>query len=145
MGHGLLRVRTDVSLQDIVLRRAVALGRIIFTLSPRAADTMPGLYYRVLSKDADAQFREILEVFGLEVLVQVGGSRCGICNARQWRTLTPEEVAGKVPEPVRLSNPDFSQCGCCKQIFWNGEKYVNTMDSLKAAVVQDSRPPVENP
>ena len=32
------------------------------------------------------------------------------------------QVRGEVPESVRTSRSEFYRCGCCRQIFWGGEK-----------------------
>merc|ERR1712080_558566 len=64
--------------------------------------------------------------------VDTGCSRCGICNAKLWCSLLPSDVAGRVPSAVLEAESEFYQCGGCRQIFWAGEKYMNTMDSLKA-------------
>ena len=90
--------------------------------------------YKLLAASADAQFSEVLEVFGLSRAVENGESRCGICNARAWRTLRPEEVRGRVPPEVGAKEGEFFECGSCGQIFWPGEKYVETMDALRSAV-----------
>merc|ERR1719468_268510 len=60
---------------------------------------------------------------------------CGICNADDWCTLEPSEVSGQVPQSVCEVETEFYQCGKCRQIFWNGEKYANTMDSLNSTNV----------
>jgi len=132
--QGLCRVRVDTNLQDAAVRRAAALGRLIVTTSTRSADAVPGVHYKLMSCDADSQFAEIHDVFSLSHVVARGYSRCGICNADDWCTLEPSEVSGQVPQSVCEVETEFYQCGKCRQIFWNGEKYANTMDSLKAVV-----------
>lgn len=139
--QGLLRVRVDTRLQDSAMRRGAALGRVILTSGTRTPDSVPGVHYRLYTTDADNQFAEVLKVFGLESLVNGGGSRCGICNARQWATLCKESVSGLVPDAVLEQESKFYRCGFCKQIFWEGEKYSNNMDSLRATVQRPHHPP----
>ena len=40
-------------------------------------------------------------------------------------------MRGLVPESVRLAAAEFYQCGRCRQLFWPGEKYDDTMATLK--------------
>ncbi|CAK0793315.1 unnamed protein product, partial [Prorocentrum cordatum] len=138
--QGLQRVKIDVSLQDTAFRRAAALGRLIVTQVARTAEAFPGVHYLLHAKDADAQFSELLEVFSLQEALSSGGSRCGICNSNNWSTLRPGDVEGHVPPAVLEAESDFYQCGQCGQIFWEGAKYNNTMDSLKAAAAAPGAP-----
>jgi len=134
--QGLLRMKVDVAQQDVALRRAAAQGRLIVTGAERSEESLPGVHYRLLATDADEQFAELLEVFGLQALLEQGASRCGICNGNEWRTLAPADVVDHVPQAVVESGLEFYQCGRCGQIFWDGEKYSNTMDALRAVVTQ---------
>mmetsp|Transcript_17829 Transcript_17829/g.36532 ORF Transcript_17829/g.36532 Transcript_17829/m.36532 type:complete len:83 (-) Transcript_17829:104-352(-) len=61
------------------------------------------------------------------------GSRCGICNADRWDTLSAEDAQASVPEAVWRThkNSPFFRCGHCTQVFWAGEKYDGAMDTLK--------------
>ena len=74
--------------------------------------------------------RELVEVLGLHEALVHGESRCGVCNSREWRTLYPADVAGRVPAAVAASEEVFYECGYCEQLFWPGDKYNKTMDSL---------------
>lgn len=85
-----------------------------------------------------AQFAELLEVLGIRDAVEAGGSRCGICNGADWRTLRAAELQGQVPEPVRAADGEFYQCGVCLQVFWPGAKYESTMDGLKQATLEEA-------
>ena len=85
-----------------------------------------------------AQFAELLEVLGIRDAVEAGGSRCGICNGADWRTLRAAELVGQVPEAVRQADGEFYQCGVCQQVFWPGAKYDATMDGLKQATLEEA-------
>ena len=63
--------------------------------------------------------------------MEAGGSRCGICNGAEWRTLSAAQLRGQVPEAVRAEEGEFYQCGVCLQVFWPGAKYESTMEDLK--------------
>lgn len=39
-----------------------------------------------------------------------------------------------MPPEVGAKEDEFYMCGSCGQIFWPGEKYVETMDSLRSVV-----------
>jgi len=132
--RGLARVKVDASLAEADFRRAAAQGRVLLCRSRRAADALPGTAYSLLASDADGQFAELLDVFGLRDAVDGGASRCGICNSDRWRRLCASEARGRVPAGVLSETRDFFQCGSCEQIFWPGPKYSSTMDSLRAAV-----------
>jgi len=142
--QGVARVKVDTTLQDAALRRAAAMGRVFLTTRLKTA-SIPGPYYLLLGEDADAQFAEVLEVFGLRFLVDAGESRCGICNGRRWRRLSREEAAEEVPEPVISTEDNFYRCGDCGQVFWTGEKYTNAIDALRSTVVSAAVGPPRAP
>mmetsp|Transcript_7732 Transcript_7732/g.16977 ORF Transcript_7732/g.16977 Transcript_7732/m.16977 type:complete len:975 (+) Transcript_7732:211-3135(+) len=130
--NGLMRVKVDSTIVETQLRQAAARGRLIITKA--SASNLPGVSYRLLASDPDEQFSELIEVFGLHEYVQSGESRCGICNARKWATLTPQQVVGRVSAAVVACTDEFYECGSCKQLFWPGEKYEYTMAGLRKAV-----------
>jgi uncharacterized protein with PIN domain len=134
--RGLARVKVDASLAEADFRRAAVQGRVLLCGKARRAssEALLGTTYRLLATEAEAQFAELLEVFGLRDAVDAGESRCGICNADNWRHLQPSEVVGRVPVGVLAETSEYFQCGSCEQIFWPGPKYEETMGSLKAAV-----------
>jgi uncharacterized protein with PIN domain len=133
--RGLTRVKVDASLADADFRRAATEGRLLLCGGSRkVAAALPGTVYQLLAKDAEAQFAELLDVFGLSDVVDAGESRCGICNADCWLHLRPADVHGRVPQGVLGLTDEFFQCASCEQIFWPGPKYSDTMDTLKAAV-----------
>jgi len=141
--NGLLRVQIDSSRVEAHQRRGAIEGRLLVS-PPRHPSSkrkdeqgLPGASYRLLAADADAQFAELLEVLGIREAVEAGGSRCGICNGAEWRTLCAGELRGQVPEAVRAEEGEFYQCGVCLQVFWPGAKYDATMDGLKQATLAE--------
>ena len=133
--NGLARVKVVAARREADYRRAAVEGRLIVgVLSARSAP--PGVSYSLLTRSADEQFGELLEVFGLRHAVESGESRCGICNARSWRTLRRDDVRGCVPPEVLEAEAVFYQCGSCGQMFWPGEKYTSTMGALKEAATR---------
>ena len=141
--NGLLRVQIDSSRVEAHQRRGAIEGRLLVS-PPRHPSSkrkdeqgLPGASYRLLAADADAQFAELLEVLGIREAVEAGGSRCGICNGAEWRTLCAGELRGQVPEAVRTEEGEFYQCGVCLQVFWPGAKYDATMDGLKQATLAE--------
>ena len=77
-------------------------------------------------------------MLGIREAVEAGGSRCGICNGAEWRTLSAAQLRGQVPEAVRAEEGEFYQCGVCLQVFWPGAKYESTMDGLKQATLEEA-------
>ena len=141
--NGLLRVQIDSSRVEAHQRRGAIEGRLL-VCPPRHPSSkrkdeqgLPGASYRLLAANADAQFAELLEVLGIREAVEAGGSRCGICNGAEWRTLCAGELRGQVPEAVRTEEGEFYQCGVCLQVFWPGAKYDATMDGLKQATLAE--------
>lgn len=133
---GFLRVKVDENLADADLRRAAASGRLIIVPLSRQRGLTAGAYYRVRASDADDQFAEVVEVLHLQFYLQNGPSRCGICNGRLWSVLSKSDVAGQVPPAALENESEFYRCGCCKQIFWPGRKYIDKMESLRAHVAR---------
>jgi hypothetical protein len=90
----------------------VPIGRLIVTQAKKMGTAFPGAVYRLLAAEPGAQFAELLAVLGLSDAVDAGGSRCGICNGDEWRTLRSEEVEpGQVPAAVLKQQKEFYKCG----------------------------------
>ena len=76
-------------------------------------------------------------VLDLRGSVEYWGSRCGICNGGDWRSLDKDAVVGDVPAAVVDTEDEFYQCGVCGQIFWPGRKYDDKMNGLKNLALND--------
>ena len=136
-GHrrgGLDRVRVDAARIDGDLRAAALEGRVV-VVPPRRSCV--GAHYVLATKGGDANFDELLDVLDLRGSVEYWGSRCGICNGGDWRSLDKDAVVDDVPAAVVDSEDEFYQCGVCGQIFWPGRKYDDKMNGLKNLALND--------
>jgi uncharacterized protein with PIN domain len=130
-GGGLRRVTICQQRAESELRRAAAEGTLRLCAPTTKHAAMRGPLYHMLATEVDAQFAELVEVLGLHEALVAGDSRCGVCNSAAWRTLSANEVAGRVPAAVAANESVFYECGHCLQIFWPGVKYESTMESLR--------------
>ena len=130
-GGGLRRVTICQQRAESELRRAVADGSLRLCAPSVRHVRSCGPLYHLLATDVDAQFAELVEALGLYEALVAGESRCGVCNSAEWRTLSGDEVAGRVPAAVTVDGRVFYECCHCLQIFWPGAKYESTMDSLR--------------
>lgn len=127
-------MRVDAARIDGDLRAAALEGRVV-VVPPRRSCV--GAHYVLATKGGDANFDELLDVLDLRGSVEYWGSRCGICNGGDWRSLDKDAVVGDVPAAVVDSEDEFYQCGVCGQIFWPGRKYDDKMNGLKNLALND--------
>ena len=124
------RVHVIASKVDADLRQAALEGRLVVVASSRKR-APGGACYVVRGTTPDQQFDELLDVLGERGAVATWGSRCGICNGCDWRTLAPDAVRGEAPPGVLADASEFYRCGVCGQLFWPGAKYEDTMATLR--------------
>lgn len=106
-----------------LIAKAQAEGRIILTrrteMSRKASSV--GLYF-VKSNYPAEQLRDVITHFALSLDQKNFFSRCLLCNER---LVSIDKIAaqGNVPEYVLNTSAEFSQCPCCKKIYWKGTHY----------------------
>jgi len=138
--EGCDRVHVVAARVEADLRRAALEGRLVVVASSRKRLPSRGgaACYAVRAKTPDAQFDELLDVLGERGAVMTWGSRCGICNGCDWRTLSPDDVRGEAPPGVLAEAPEYYRCGVCEQLFWPGAKYEDTMATLRGLALTES-------
>lgn len=138
--EGCDRVHVVAARVEADLRRAALEGRLVVVASSRKRLPSRGgaACYAVRAKTPDAQFDELLDVLGERGAVATWGSRCGICNGCDWRTLSPDDVRGEAPPGVLAEAPEYYRCGVCEQLFWPGAKYEDTMATLRGLALTES-------
>lgn len=75
------------------------------------------------------QIKFIVNKFGLSLKDQIF-TRCIICNSKVSQ-VSKEEVSSIVPERTYAGISTFFKCPQCKNIYWIGTHYRNTIEKLK--------------
>ncbi len=75
----------------------------------------------------DEQIREVAAVLPLRLVKPL--SRCSLCNT-VIQAISPEDVAGIVPEGVRSRHQEFWRCPSCGRVYWQGSHWDKMVERL---------------
>lgn len=106
-----------------LITKARAEGRMVLTRRTRLSREVSsaGVYF-VNSNYPAEQLRDVITHFALRLDQKNFFSRCLLCN-EPLTAIDKTEAQGKVPEYVLNASAEFSQCPCCKKIYWKGTHY----------------------
>ncbi|KAJ1445319.1 hypothetical protein M885DRAFT_550313 [Pelagophyceae sp. CCMP2097] len=144
---GLDRIRVDATLADGDYVAAALEGRLIVAPHNKRTIVGTGAFYRLSAargKADAAHFSELLAILGLDDALTEWGSRCGICNGDSWQTLDGEDPSVAGEAPIGLKVDVFFRCGVCRQLFWPGAKYDDTMATLKGHALNNTMATLNN-
>lgn len=93
--------------------------------------------YFINSNYPPEQFQEVLSHFNISSDISQFFTLCLQCN-RPLIKIDKTVISGKVPEYVFITINDFSQCPCCKKIYWKGTHYNNMVRRLNRLISQSN-------
>ncbi|RKY38227.1 MAG: hypothetical protein DRP72_02210 [Candidatus Omnitrophota bacterium] len=102
-------------------------NRVIVTRRKRVDDMKVVV---VETNDVRSQIRELVEKLKLKIDESLMFSRCVICN-EPLEKVDKEEIRGKVPEYVYISQQEFYRCSSCQRLYWQGSHWGNVKEILK--------------
>lgn len=106
-------------------------GRIILTRTRKIRDQNPG--YRLLFivyNDPRDQLKQVVSDLNLEQSDINPFSRCIRCNCCLSQ-ISREKVRSFVPDYVYETRVKFSQCPCCRRIYWAGTHYERSIKLIR--------------
>jgi len=127
---------SSASLDD-QLARASQPDTVFLTRRKSLPDgSMQANVYYVKAEKFDAQLREVVHRFGLDIECHVF-TRCLDCNV-EVQPVAKDSVRGKVPEKSFDGFDTFFQCPTCQAISWSGVHLTNTKNKLKRIFSEQS-------
>lgn len=94
--------------------------------------------YRVVSSDPREQLTEVLRRFDLWRSVHPF-QRCLHCNA-VLHSAPRESVIDHLPERVRESYDDFTECPLCRRTYWKGTHFEKMMEFTRQVYAESGEP-----
>lgn len=102
------------------LRKAEKEERVVLTKKrDLAGRSHPGRMIILREDRVENQIAEVLSRLSLRPDPAAMFGRCLLCN-ESLETVTPESVAGVVPDYVLRHGRDFKRCPRCGKVFWPG-------------------------
>jgi uncharacterized protein with PIN domain len=86
---------------------------------------------RLSSRSVSAQFREVMEHFGLDPF-EFAFTRCVVCNVPLER-IAKEEVDAKIPYMAFDHHDTYKFCPSCERVFWRGTHTERTLRFFEEA------------
>ncbi len=83
----------------------------------------------VRAVESELQFKEVVDLYQLQTQF-LPFSRCIKCNGSIC-TVPKSTVEAGLPEQVRDTIDEFSQCQSCRQVYWQGSHYQKIVDVLQ--------------
>ena len=119
---------------DFLLEKAKEEDRILVTKDLE-------LYREALRRDLNCilvenegsvpeQLIEISDSVGKDFRINMGESRCPVCNGR-LKVLNRGSVEGEVPDSVLEKNENFWKCDSCGKIYWPGSHWKNIAETVE--------------
>jgi len=113
-----------------LIKTAIAEDRSILTRRKDISSTdCPVSVYCVNSNYPHEQLQDVITHFAISLDQAMFFSRCLLCN-ESLDAIDKPAAQGNVPDYVISTVNDFSQCPCCKKIYWKGTHYDNMLRQL---------------
>ncbi|HWM87602.1 MAG TPA: Mut7-C RNAse domain-containing protein [Kofleriaceae bacterium] len=112
-----------------LLREARDQGRVLLTRDRALSLAGSAATRFVEARDVHGQLAEVIRAFELRFDRARLLSRCTRCN-RAIEEVSPEQVAGRVPPPVRERQHRFFRCPSCDRIYWEGDHCARILSRL---------------
>jgi uncharacterized protein with PIN domain len=107
---------------SVLVRRALAEGRLLLTRDRALAKT-PGVAVHLVEHDEVAtQLRELVTCFDLRVRRERLFSRCTLCNS-PLTSVDKEDVRARIPPVAYRLYESFKTCFYCQKVYWPGGHY----------------------
>ena len=104
--------------------------RVLLTRNRQIAPELPPeLYFWVEPNQPDAQIRQVIEAFELDVQSHLF-SRCLLCNV----PVVPAEkaeVRDKIPPRVWQTHTEFWRCPHCGRVYWQGSHLKRVKEHIR--------------
>lgn len=115
-------------------RRARAEGRVLLTRD-RELSIRRGLRTLLIQSEVlEEQVREIQSALGPPPHPPL--SRCAVCNA-VLETVSPADIADRVPPYVLRTQTEFRHCPGCKRIYWPGSHFQGMCDQIEKFAIEE--------
>ena len=113
-----------------LIKTAIAEDRCVLTRRRDISLTdCPVSAYCVNSNYPHEQLKDVLTHFAINLDQTMFFSRCLLCN-ESLNAINKPAAQGNVPDYVISTVNYFSQCPCCKKIYWKGTHYKNMLRQL---------------
>lgn len=109
-------------------RRARAEGRVLITRDRELANRRGLKTLLIQSEVLEEQMQEVQDALGSPPSPAL--SRCSVCNVA-LESLSPEEVAERVPSYVLRTQVEFRRCPGCGRIYWPGSHLEGMREQLE--------------
>ncbi|OGS17724.1 MAG: hypothetical protein A2219_02365 [Elusimicrobia bacterium RIFOXYA2_FULL_50_26] len=86
---------------------------------------------RIRNTHFGQQLLQLTRETGLVVSRKQLLSRCALCNTATKTITNKEEIRSLVPQYVYETKDEFSQCPCCRRIYWRGSHLALLLSDLE--------------
>jgi len=116
------------------LRKAEKEGRVVLTKKrDLAGRSHPGRMLILREDRVGDQIGEVLSELSIQPDPAAMFRRCLLCN-EGLEEVTPERVAGVIPDYVLRHGRDFRRCPRCGKVFWPGTHRARAIQFLRAHI-----------
>jgi uncharacterized protein with PIN domain len=109
-------------------RRARSENRVLLTRDHELAQRRGLHTLLITSQDLEEQIEQVKETFGPPPDAAL--SRCSLCNV-PLETVSPVEIADRVPPYVLRTHDTFRRCPDCAKIYWAGSHIEHMREQVK--------------
>ena len=120
---------SSLSLSQIIAAAAAEQRTVLTRRTGRLLSEKQASSYFIQSNYSYEQLQNVIGHFNLQPDSSCFFTRCLLCN-ELLTAIEKAAVAENVPDYVFSTINDFSQCPCCRKIYWKGTHHHNMMQRL---------------
>ena len=121
---------SSLSLSQIIAAAAAEQRTVLTRRTGQLLSEQQTSSYFIQSNYPYEQLQDVISHFNLQPDSSRFFTRCLLCN-ELLTAMEKAAVAENVPEYVFSTINDFSQCPCCRKIYWKGTHHHNMMQRLR--------------
>jgi len=127
---------SSLSLSQIIAAAAAEQRTVLTRRTGQLLSEQQASSYFIQSNYPYEQLQDVISHFSLQADSSRFFTRCLLCN-ELLAAIEKVLVAENVPDYVFSTVNDFSQCPCCRKIYWKGTHHHNMMQQL-SVLLQNS-------
>ena len=120
---------SSLSLSQIIAAAAAEQRTVLTRRTGQLLSEQQASSYFIQSNYSYEQLQNVISHFNLQPDSSCFFTRCLLCN-ELLTAIEKAAVAENVPDYVFSTINDFSQCPCCRKIYWKGTHHHNMMQRL---------------
>ena len=121
---------SSLSLSQIIAAAAAEQRTVLTRRTGQLLSEQQASSYFIQSNYPYEQLLDVIRHFNLQTDSSRFFTRCLLCN-ELLTAIEKAAVAENVPDYVFSTVNDFSQCPCCRKIYWKGTHHHNMMQQLR--------------